>query len=522
MTPQRSSGWFALKRVFRRPLSILLGPVLALAAWFLLPPEYQSLAGEAATLSDAGRATFAVLVWMGWWWLTEAIDVPATALLPVALFPLLGIATFGAAATPYADSIVFLFLGGFVLAQSMQRWGLDRRIALAVISVTGTRPAGLIFGVMLATAVLSMWVSNTATAAMMLPIAASLVDLMHRRPDDVGDAPQAGEATPVHLRNFGVAMMLGMAYAASIGGIGTIIGSPPNGIVVEYIRRNFDREIEFWRWMAIGLPIVAVFLPACWLLLLALFPCGATRLEGGAELIRRERAALGPINRGEWTTAIVFGVVSATWIARPWLTQLEFDGMQPLRGLTDGGIALLGALSLFLLPGARIKGRPGEHAPVEPTMDWKTAEGLPWGVLLLFGGGLSLAAALETNGVAAYLAAKFSILSGAPTLLVVVLLALAIVVLSELASNTATAATMMPLMAALAPALGMSPYSLIFTAGLAASCGFMLPVATPPNAIVFGSGRVPLGAMYKAGSILDLMGVAIITLAAYTVVTWLV
>lgn len=522
MTSPRSSGWFARNRGLCRTLSIVLGPVFALLVWFFLPPEYVSLAGEVATLSDAGRATFAVLVWMGWWWLTEAIDVPATALLPVAIFPLLGISSFGAAAAPYADSIVFLFLGGFVLAQSMQRWGLDRRIALAVISYTGTRPAGLIFGVMLATAVLSMWVSNTATAAMMLPIAASLVDLMRRRPRDEYETGSPDDAPPAHLRNFGTAMMLGMAYAASIGGIGTIIGSPPNGIVVEYMRRNFDREIEFWRWMAIGVPIVAVFLPACWLLLLALFPCGATRLEGGADLIRRERAALGPINRGEWTTAIVFGVVSALWIARPWLTQIEFDGMQPLRGLTDGGIALLGALSLFLLPGGRTEGPSEERGPVPPTMDWKTAEGLPWGVLLLFGGGLSLAAALETNGVAAFLAAKFSVLSGAPTLLVVVLLALAIVVLSELASNTAIAATMMPLMAALAPALGMSPYSLIFTAGLAASCGFMLPVATPPNAIVFGSGRVPLSSMYKAGSILDLMGVALVTLAAYTVVTWLV
>lgn len=483
-----------------------------MAVYALLPESFTAADGSTTAFSPAGRATLAALAWMACWWLTEAIDIAATSLLPLALFPLLGVAKFPDAAKPYADGIVFLFLGGFIIAQAMHRWGLDRRIALFVLAFTGTRPPGMIAGVMLATAFLSMWVSNTATAAMMLPIATSVVALVLRGAPGgraaidapANPIPDAATAPSTKHRNFATAMLLGMAYAASIGGLGTIIGSPPNGIVVEFVARTYGVEISFVQWMAIGIPLVCVFLPICWGVLLLLFPTGRDPIEGGAQLIARERADLGRIKPGEIAVAAVFMIASTLWIVRPWLVKAEFFGGTPFSALSDGGIAIGAALVLFAIPVGR--------RPLQRVITWRVAERLPWGVLILFGGGLSLASAIEANGVDKFLATQAGMLHGVPAVLVVLAITAGVIVLSELASNTATAATMMPLVAALAPTLGMQPEPLLFAAGLAASCGFMLPVATPPNAIVFGSGHIRLGHMYRAGLLLDLIG-ALLTAA---------
>jgi sodium-dependent dicarboxylate transporter 2/3/5 len=483
---------------------LLAGPLVAVVAYVLLPDSYPDAQGALVELGGAGRATLSVMAWMAVWWLTEAIDLSATALLPLVLFPLLGIADVRAAATPYANPLIFLFLGGFVLARAMQRWGLDRRIALVTLRLVGAEPARMVGGFMLGTAVLSMFVSNTATAAMMLPIGLSVIGLVRPESDDAGSA------------NFPVCLMLGIAYAASIGGTGTIIGTPPNAFLVGFVRDSIDpayrMEISFARWLAVGLPLVAVFLPLVWLLLTrVLFPVARVSIEGGGAFVRDELRKLGPASRGEWTSGIVFLATALVWILRPVLADLETaGGRHPLGGLTDAGVAMTAALVLFVLP---VDWRRGRFA-----MDWPTARGLPWGILLLFGGGLSLASAVQSTGVAEFLGSRVGVLPHLPPLVLVLAVATLVIFLTELTSNTATTATLLPILAALAPGLGTHPYVLIVPAALAASCAFMMPVATPPNAIVFGSHLVTLPQMCRAGLWLNLVGIVLVTLLTFAVV----
>ena len=475
------------------------GPALAGACYLMLPESYGDGTGGLVEFTTAGRATLAIMTWMAVWWLTEAIDISATALLPIALLPTIGAATIGAATAPYADKLIFLFLGGFLLALSMQRWGLDRRVALLTLRFTGDRPAGIVAGIMLATAGLSMFVSNTATAAMMLPIALSVVALLHKR----GQTPLPAAGKGVRpLDNFAVCMMLGIAYAASIGGIGTKIGTPPNGFVVGFIEENLGRSIGFVEWMAVAMPLVVVFLPLTWLLLTrVLYPVPLTRIAGARDLIRDEYGRLGPMQAGEWVTLIVFMLTVGAWITRPWL----------LPGMSDSGIVIIAALALFVVP---VNFRQRTF-----TLNWETAKKVPWGILILFGGGLSLAAAVQANGVAEFIGTAVTAFGGAVPAVVLVLVVVATVIaLTELTSNTATTATLVPILAALAPGLGISPYLLIVPAAMAASCAFMLPVATPPNAIVFGSGYLTIPTMCKAGIWLNLIGIILITALAFAVI----
>ena len=475
------------------------GPALAGACYLMLPESYGDGTGGLVEFTTAGRATLAIMTWMAVWWLTEAIDISATALLPIALLPTIGAATIGAATAPYADKLIFLFLGGFLLALSMQRWGLDRRVALLTLRFTGDRPAGIVAGIMLATAGLSMFVSNTATAAMMLPIALSVVALLHKRGQT--PLPAAGKGV-CPLDNFAVCMMLGIAYAASIGGIGTKIGTPPNGFVVGFIEENLGRSIGFVEWMAVAMPLVVVFLPLTWLLLTrVLYPVPLTRIAGARDLIRDEYGRLGPMQAGEWVTLIVFMLTVGAWITRPWL----------LPGMSDSGIVIIAALALFVVP---VNFRQRTF-----TLNWETAKKVPWGILILFGGGLSLAAAVQANGVAEFIGTAVTAFGGAVPAVVLVLVVVATVIaLTELTSNTATTATLVPILAALAPGLGISPYLLIVPAAMAASCAFMLPVATPPNAIVFGSGYLTIPTMCKAGIWLNLIGIILITALAFAVI----
>ncbi len=479
---------------------LVLGPVLSLLVYRLLVDT------GVEGLSAEGRAVAAIGVWMAVWWLTEAVHVSVTALLPIALLPLTGALSVGEATAPYASPLIFLFLGGFVLAVSMQRWGLDERIALLTITRVGERPAHLVGGFMVATAVMSMWVSNTATVAMMLPIAVSVAGLVERleqsSSEEEADPPAAG---------FAVCLLLSIAYAASIGGLGTIIGTPPNLFVASYLRDTLGVDLSFVTWMALGLPLVVVFLPLTWWLMTrVLHPLSRDPVEGAQRLAQQRYRDLGPANRGQLATFVVFTLTALAWMTRPLLTELEVAGLRPLAGLSDTGIAIVAALALFTIP-VDLRKRVF-------VMEWRDAEKLPWGVLLLFGGGLSLANAIEETGLGNWIGRTVAQVGALPAIIVVGLVVLVVVALTELTSNTATTAAFVPVMAGVAPALGIPAPVLVVPVALAASAAFMMPVATPPNAIVFGSGRIALPQMLRAGVWLNLFTVVLVTTAAVTLV----
>ncbi|MEM7349168.1 MAG: SLC13 family permease [Acidobacteriota bacterium] len=497
-------------------IGLAAGPALAAILAWLLPASYRDASGALVELSDAGRATLAVMAWMAVWWLTEAIDIPATALIPVALFPLLGIADVKSAAAPYASDIVFLFLGGFLLALAMQRWGLDRRIALITLRWIGTRPSHMVGGFMGVTAVLSAFVSNTATTAMMLPIALSVIALVRPR-EEAGGVPSPSMPTE-EGRNFSLCLLLGIAYAASIGGIATLIGTPPNAILAQFIQDQmpdpYRAEVSFAGWLVVGGPIALIFLPIVWWLLTRrIYPIRVRDIEGGQELIGAQLQQLGKTHRAERTTFLVFCCTALAWITRPLWADLTFgagaEALRPFAGLSDAGIVMIASLILFVLPAER--GGRG-------VLDWQTARRLPWGILILFGGGLSLASAVKANGVAELIGSQVTALRGAPQLALVLAVVALVIFLTELTSNTATTATLLPILTGVALGLELHPFLLIVPATLAASCAFMMPVATPPNAIVFGSGHVSLPQMCRAGLWLNLIGIALVTMLTYAVV----
>ena len=475
---------------------LICGPLVGAIVFLLVPDSYVDRLGGVAHLGMAGRASAGLAAWMALWWLTEVVPLWATALLPLLVLPMVGGATVPGAVQPYVHPLIFLFLGGFIIALSMERWGLHRRFAFSLLRLAGTRPRNIVAAFMGATALLSMWVSNTATAMMMLPIAISVLE--------VG---RAEDGDPLS-----VCLLLGIAYGASIGGIGTLIGTPPNLFLASYARDHLGLEISFVRWLAVGLPLVAVFLPLTWVLLTrVLHPLGDEEIGGGAgAILGGHRVA--PMVRGERATLVVFSLTAAAWITRPLLAGIEFGGVQPLHWLNDSWIALAGAGVLFLIPAG---GRPTRFV-----MDLTTARKVPWGILLLFGGGLSLAVALDGNGVGAWLGSLVAGLHRVPGPILVVLVTAMVIFLTELTSNTATTASLVPILAGVAPGLGVPPLMLVIPAAIAASCAFMMPVATPPNAIVFGSGRLTIRQMARTGFSLNLIGVALIPLLLYTVAGW--
>jgi len=484
------------------------GPILGLVCYYLLPLYYSTGPGEWVEFTQAGRATLGLMVWMAVWWLTEAVDIEVTALLPVVTFPLLGIAPLGKVLPPYAADVIFLFMGGFIIGLAIERWGLDRRIAFFTLRLVGARTGAIIGGFMAVTAFLSMWVSNTACAAMMVPIALSVVDLVLRTRTGAGLKESGGiPEDRVPERNFAAGLLLSIAYAASIGGVATIIGSPPNGIAVRYIRQTFGKEVSFFDWLLLGGPFTLIFLPIAWLLVTrVLFRTDIGEIAGGRQYFDEEYRKLGAFTRGEKVVLAVFAVAALLWIFSPLLKGVTVAGIKPLAGLSDAGIAMLAALLLFLIPVDRAKG--------VRAMDWDTAVRLPWGVLMLFGGGLTLASAIETNGVSEFIGNASRGLAGLPTLLLLLAVTAMTVFLSELTSNTAQVSTMVPVLAAMSPVLGMNPYVLIMACTLGASSAYMMPVGTPPNAIVFGTGLVRLPQMMKAGFWLNLAGIVVITALA--------
>lgn len=497
---------------------LAIGPVLCSVCLWLLPSSFESVDGQSVNqFSWAGRATLAVMVWMGIWWLTEAVHISVTALVPIVVFPIMGATTIQEACFPYANPLIFLYFGGFVIALAMERWGLGKRVALLTLRLVGTSASAMIAGFMVVTAVLSAFVSNTATTAMMLPIAISVVALLERQLAMKNDDSQ------VRVQRFAVCLLLAIAYSASIGGVMTIIGTPTNAFLIGFLREDiaepYRMDFSFAGWLPIGASLAVVFLPVIFFMLTrVIFPIREVSIEGGQKLIESELAALGRVRRGEWNTLVVFVIAVAMWLFRPLISQIEisFSGqtLQPFSSLTDSGIAMIGAMLLFLLP-VNISTR-------EFTMDWATAEKMPWGILFLFGGGLSLAAAVRSNGVAEFIGSQAGAFSALPTIVLILVVTTGIVFLTELTSNAATTASLVPVLAALAPGLGVHPYLLIIPATVAASCAFMLPVATPPNAIVFGSGMITIPQMVRAGFLLNLLAVVLVTILTMVVVKpWL-
>ena len=485
---------------------LFAGPALALVVYLALPDAGPDAGGAAFELGHPGRATAAIGTWMAIWWMSEAIPVYATALLPLALLPLTGATTLRLAATPYGHELIFLFMGGFIIALAVQRWGLHERVALTTLRFVGTRPDRIVGAFMGISAGLSMWVSNTATTIMLLPIALSVIGLTGD-----GEGDPAGAEPDTDTRNLALCLLLGIAYAASVGGLGTLIGTPPNLFMASYVREHLGGEISFVRWMAVGLPLVVVFLPLVWWVLThVVYPIRASQIRGVEALVRSAGERLGPVSRGERATAAVFAMAALGWLFRPLLVKVEIAGLRPLAGLSDTGVAMLAALALFVIP-VDAKRRVF-------VMDWDTAAKLPWGVLVLFGGGLSLAAAIRSTGVSAFLGAQLGGLGGAPPWLIVLGVTALVIFLTELTSNTATTVTLIPILAELGIAVGVPPIQLIVPATLAASCAFMLPVATPPNAVVFGSGRVSIPQMMRGGLWLNLIGIALITAIAWALV----
>ncbi len=501
-TPVRTARWVGL----------ILGPILACVVYLIAPRESLDASGVVvAGLTQPGRAVAAVGTLMAVLWVTEALPIAATALIPIALFPLLtgGTVSVQAAAAPYGDGLIFLFMGGFLLALTMQRWGLHKRIALQTILLVGTEPRMLVGGFMLAAAFLSMWVSNTATVVMMLPIATSVIGLVRRELDKSEDPlrPREGEPFP-----FAICLLLGTAYASSIGGIGTLIGTPPNALLAAFIQKTYDKEISFVGWMVVGVPLVVVFLPITWFLLTrVVYPIRIRRIPGGRKLIAAERDKLGPMSRGERMVLVMFVLTATAWITRPLLAKITLGyGLQPLAGLTDAGIAIGAAIIMFAMP---VHPRRGEFL-----LTWKQAQQLPWGILILFGGGLSLASAVRATGVADFIGQSVGGLHELPTPVLVLIVTIAVVFLTELTSNTATTATLLPILAAVATGLGIAPELMLVPMAIGASCAFMMPVATPPNAIVFASGELTIPQMCKAGLWLNLIGIALIMTLTYTIV----
>lgn len=473
---------------WRQWAGLVLGPAVLLLCVVTPPP---------AGLSWQGWATAGVAGLMAIWWIADTVPIPVTALLPMALFPLLGLGTIEEAATPYANKLVFLFLGGFLIALAMQRWGLHKRVAINLIGVFGTRPKFIVAGFLVAGALVSMWVSNTATALMMLPIARSVAML----------APKEGERA---TSSFSAALMLAVAYGATTGGMATLIGTPPNALLAGHLSDIYGYEIGFGQWMLIGLPVTIIALPLVYVVLTSVaIRVSSDELPGMKQLLQTERRKLGPITFAEGAVAVVFFLTAACWIFRPLLeplfTPATPPGEEPAGSLlNDTTIAIAGAVVLFLIP---VNWRRGEFL-----MNWEATSDLPWGVLLLFGGGLSLAGMIQKHELSDFIGSQFAGMAGWPMFVVMGLVCFGILMLTELTSNTATAATFLPIVGAVALQMGHSPLLLLVPTALAANCSYMMPVGTPPNAIVFGSNMVTLPQMARSGLLLNIILVPVVVI----------
>ncbi len=465
-------------------VGLFLGPLLAIT---------MSTVGAPTGLSEAGWMTASVGILMAVWWATEAVPIAVTALLPIVVFPLLGIATIQDTTAPYANKVIYLFLGGFIVAFAMQRWNLHRRIALTVLQHVGGNGRSLVGGFMLASAVISMWVMNTSTTMMLLPIAVSIIAVIHKTVGGLDDKRKD---------DFQYSLLLGVAYGATIGGMATLVGTAPNAMLAAFMQETYGTEIDFSRWMLVGLPLSAMMLPLAWLVLTRLaFKVDFKTSDEGRATLRHLKEELGVITVPEKRVATVFVLMALTWISRPLLVTVP-----GLEALDDSGIAMAGGVALFLMPSG------DKSDPL--LLRWTYAEQLPWSVLILFGGGLTLASAVSRTGLAEWLGGSLQAIGALPLAAIVIIAAAMIIFLTELTSNIATTATFLPVVGAIAIESGFDPIVLTVPVTFAASCAFMLPVATPPNAIVFGSGMLTIPKMVRAGMMLNIVGIFLVSLVA--------
>ncbi|MDA7711346.1 SLC13 family permease [Flavobacteriaceae bacterium] len=466
----------------QKKVGLFLGPLLFFIINGLTPFE---------GLSVAGHAVLATTAWVAIWWITEALPIAATALLPIVLFPLSGGLALATTTAAYGHKYVFLYMGGFIIAIAIERWNLHRRIAINIIAFIGSDIRKIILGFMVATAFLSMWISNTATSVMMLPIGIAIIKQLKDNPETAADENLI----------FGKALMLAIAYSASIGGIATLIGTPPNLVLAGVILETYQYEISFLQWFLFGFPIVLLLLYLCWVYLTRYaFRFEQKEFPGGRTEIARLKNGLGKLSYEERMVALVFALTAFCWISRSFLLQLF------LPQLDDTIIAIVFSLVLFVIPTKDRKGM---------LMTWESAVQLPWGIILLFGGGMALAKAFDTSGLAVWLGQQMTAFGNLPLFVLLLLLVAAVNFLTEITSNLATTAMMLPVLAPLALEVGVHPFGLMVGAAVAASCAYMLPVATPPNAVVFGSGYLRIPDMVSKGFVMNLVSILIISIFIY-------
>ncbi|MCB0497105.1 MAG: DASS family sodium-coupled anion symporter [Cyclobacteriaceae bacterium] len=475
-------------RLSIKVVGLFLGPVLFILALTLQSSEY---------LNPMAWRVLGVALWMVAWWISEAAPLAVTALLPIILFPALGVFQVKEATAPYASPVIFLFMGGFFIALGLEEHGLHKRIALGLIKITGTSANGIILGFMIATGFLSMWISNTATTIMMLPIAASVVKLVqHDSLDSNG------------FSKFALALMLGIAYAANIGGLATIIGTPPNVVFAGYAQELLHTEIGFADWMMVGVPVSLVLLTITYILLTQLLYKNRLGQMSNAEaLIKREIHQLGKWKREERMVALVFALTAFMWIFKE-----PLNNVLGFTLLNDTVTAMIGGLLMFIIP---MDGKAEQKLLI-----WKATERLPWGILLLFGGGMTLAKAMEKTGIVDLISDVIS-QNHFSILIIFLILITTMLFLTELMSNVALATVFIPIVIAIAEGANIDPLVLSIPVAMAASCAFMMPISTPPNAIVFSSGHIRMTQMVKAGIWLNIISVLVLFLAAQTLVGWI-
>lgn len=466
----------------KQKIGLVLGPTMFIIILQFFHPE---------GLSETGVAVLASAVWVAIWWITEALPIAVTALLPIVLFPLTGGVGLSETTASYGHKYIFLFIGGFILAIAIEKWNLHRRIALTIIKLVGTNVVNIILGFMIATAFLSMWISNTATAVMILPVGMAIVTQLKDNPATLENENSI----------FAKALMLAIAYSASIGGMATLIGTPPNLVLAGVVEETYGIEITFSQWFSFGFPISIILLIICWLYLTRFaFNFKQKEFPGGRDEINRQLKALGKVTYEEKTVLIVFVLTAFAWISRSFLIQ-KF-----VPAIDDTIIAIAFAILLFILPSKRKFGK---------IIAWEDAVKLPWGILLLFGGGMALALGFDSSGLALWLGQQMSNLETLSLFLLLFILIAAVNFLTEITSNLATTAMILPVLAPLATILNVHPYYLMVGATVAASCAFMLPVATPPNAVVFGSGYLKIEDMVKKGVWMNFISIVLLTLVVY-------
>ena len=466
----------------QKSLFLISGPLLFLAMQFFSPP---------AGMSESAYSLLSITLWMALWWVTESVPIAITALLPIILFPMTGAVDLQTTTASYGHKYIFLYMGGFMLAIAIEKWNLHKRIALNIIKIIGTNISKIILGFMVATAFLSMWISNTATAVMMLPIAMSIVAQLQDNPNTEKNENLI----------FGKALMLSIAYSASIGGMATLIGTPPNLVFAGYVEETYGIEITFLQWLKFGVPIATPLLVIAWLYLTKFaFKFKQKEFPGGKEEINRLLVLIGPMKREEKLVSAIFVLTAFCWITRSFILQEFFPFID------DTIIAMTAGILLFVVPASDFKKR---------LITWEDAVKLPWGIILLFGGGMALAAGFQITGLASWLGAQMSIFQGLSVLVLVFVIITLVNFFTEFTSNLATTAMLLPILAPIAISLNINPYMLMVACTIAASCAFMMPVATPPNAVVFGSGYLRIPDMIKSGIWMNIISILFLTLMVY-------